>query len=99
MAARGVAVPKVRSRKDGAAVPLDDLDKRLLNLMQGSFPLAPRPFAEVARLAGVDDDEVLRRVQRLLDERIIREVTPIYDTRALGYKSMLVAAKIDAEQP
>ena len=36
-------VPKVRSRKDGAAVPLDELDKKLLNLMQGSFPLAPRP--------------------------------------------------------
>jgi DNA-binding Lrp family transcriptional regulator len=38
-------------------------------------------------------------VSRLLDERIIREVTPIYDTRALGYASMLVAAKIDPENP
>jgi DNA-binding Lrp family transcriptional regulator len=94
-----VATPKIRSRKDGAAVPLDALDKRLLNLMQGSFPLAPRPYAEVARLAEIDEDEVLRRVDRLLRERIIREVTPIYDTRALGYKSMLVAAKIDAEHP
>jgi DNA-binding Lrp family transcriptional regulator len=93
------AKPKVRARKDGAAVPLDDLDKRLLNLMQGSFPLAPRPYAEVARAAQIEEDEVLRRVQRLLDERIIREVTPIYDTRALGYKSMLVAAKIDPEHP
>ena len=35
--------PKIRSRKDGAAVPLDELDKRLLNLMQGAFPLEPRP--------------------------------------------------------
>ena len=32
--------PKLRSRKDGAAVALDELDKRLLNLMQGSFPIA-----------------------------------------------------------
>jgi siroheme decarboxylase len=92
-------VPKVRSRKDGAAVPLDDLDKRLLNLMQGSFPLAPRPFAHVAGLAGVEEEEVLRRVQRLLDERIIRQVTPIFDTRVLGYQSMLVAAKVDPENP
>ena len=76
---------KIRSRKDGAAIPLDDLDKRLLNLMQGSFPLAPRPYAAVARLAGVSEDEVLRASQRLLDERIIREITPIFDTRALGY--------------
>jgi siroheme decarboxylase len=93
------AVAKTRSRKDGAAVPLDEHDKRLLNLLQGSFPLAERPYAEVARLAELSEDEVLRRTRRLLDERIIREVTPIFDTRVLGYSSMLVAAKVDSEHP
>jgi DNA-binding Lrp family transcriptional regulator len=93
------AIPKVRSRKDGAAVALDDLDKRLLNLMQGSFPIAPRPYEHVAGLAGVPEAEVMDRVQRLLDERIIRQVTPIFDTRVLGYSSMLVAAKVDPENP
>jgi DNA-binding Lrp family transcriptional regulator len=93
------AAPKVRSRRDGAAVPLDDLDRRLLNLMQGSFALEPRPYAGVAAGAGVDEDEVLARVGRLVSERIIRQVTPIYDTRALGYESMLVAAKVDPEYP
>jgi siroheme decarboxylase len=92
-------VAKVRSRKGGSAVPLDELDKRLLNLLQGRFPLAPRPYAEVARLADVSEEEVLRRTRRLLDERIIREITPIYDTRVLGYKSMLVAARVDPENP
>jgi DNA-binding Lrp family transcriptional regulator len=93
------ARPKTRSRRDGAAVPLDDLDRKLLNLLQGSFPLEPRPFLRVAELAEVSEDKVLARTQRLLDERIIRQVTPIFDTRALGYKSMLVAAKIDADNP
>ena len=93
------ATPKTRTRKDGAAVALDDLDRKLLNLMQGSFPLQPRPFAAVADAAEVAEPEVLTRVQRLLDERIIRQVTPIYDTRALGYGSMLVAAKGDPENP
>ncbi|HUB77023.1 MAG TPA: AsnC family transcriptional regulator [Solirubrobacteraceae bacterium] len=97
--ARAVAAPKTRSRAGGAAVPLDDLDRRLLNLMQGSFPLAERPYRAVAELAGVGEDEVLARVERLLAERIIRQVTPIYDTRAFGYGSMLVAAKVDPEHP
>jgi DNA-binding Lrp family transcriptional regulator len=92
-------VPKIRSRKEGAAVPLSDLDRKLLNLMQGSFPLDPRPFARVAEQAGVTEEQVLADVRRLLDDRIIRQVTPIYDTRALGYGSMLVAAKIDPEHP
>ncbi len=91
--------PKTRSRRDGAAIPLDELDKKLLNLMQGKFPLAPRPYAEVAKLAEVPEEEVLERVERLLRERIIRQVTPIFDTRVLGYKSMLVAASVDPENP
>jgi DNA-binding Lrp family transcriptional regulator len=93
------ASAKVRSRKDGAAVALDELDRKLLNLMQGHFPLEPRPYASVAREAGIPEDHALRRVQRLLDERIIREITPIYDTRTLGYSSMLVAAKVDPHYP
>jgi siroheme decarboxylase len=97
--ARAVAPPKTRSRRDGAAVSLDELDRKLLNLMQGSFPLERRPFAAVASLARVGEDEVIARVERLLRERIIRQVTPIYDTRAFGYGSMLVAAKVDSEHP
>jgi DNA-binding Lrp family transcriptional regulator len=93
------AIPKTRSRKDGAAVALDDLDRRLLNLMQGSFPIAPEPYAHVAALAEIEEEEVMRRVRRLLEQRIIRQVTPIFDTRALGYSSMLVAAKVDPEHP
>ncbi len=93
------ATPKLRSRKYGAAIPLDDLDRRLLNLMQGSFPIEPRPYLRVAQLAEIEESEVMERVQHLLDERIIRQVTPIFDTRALGYSSMLVAAKVDSENP
>jgi len=90
---------KARSRKDGSAIPLDETDKRLMNLLQSSFPLDPEPFALVAAEADLELDDVLARTQRLLDGRIIREITPIFDTRALGYESMLVAAKVDSEHP
>lgn len=99
MASDVTATPKIRSRKDGAAVPLSDLDRSLLNLMQGSFALEPRPYAAVARQAGISEEQVLSDVRRLLGDRIIRQITPIYDTRALGYESMLVAAKVDPEHP
>jgi siroheme decarboxylase len=95
----GVVPAKVRSRKEGAARPLEEVERRLLNLLQGSFPLEPRPFAAVARAAGLSEEEVLTRTQRLLADRIIRQLTPIFDTRALGYGSMLVAAKVDPEHP
>jgi DNA-binding Lrp family transcriptional regulator len=94
-----VARPKLRERKDGAAVPLDAADKRLMNLLQSSFPLEAEPFSLVAEEADLPVEDVMARTQRLLDERIVREITPIFDTRALGYSSMLVAAKVDSENP
>lgn len=90
---------KARSRKGGSAIPLDDTDKRLMNMLQSNFPLDPEPFALVASEAELELDDVLARTRRLLDGRIIREITPIFDTRALGYESMLVAAKVDADNP
>jgi DNA-binding Lrp family transcriptional regulator len=91
--------PKLRSRKHGAAIPLDERDKRLLNLMQGSFPIAPRPFQHVASQAKMTEEQAMVRVRELIEQRIIRQVTPIFDTRALGYSSMLVAAKVDPDNP
>jgi DNA-binding Lrp family transcriptional regulator len=93
------ATPKLRERTLGAAVSLDDIDKQLLNLLQSKFPLDPKPFACVAEEARLSEDEVMARTQRLLDDRIIREITPIFDTPALGYSSMLVAARVDTENP
>jgi siroheme decarboxylase len=90
---------KARSREGGSAIPLDETDKRLMNLLQSSFPLDPEPFALVASEAELELDDVLARTRRLLEGRIIREITPIFDTRALGYESMLVAAKVDGEHP
>jgi DNA-binding Lrp family transcriptional regulator len=91
--------PKLRTRKEGAAIALTDLDKRLLNLMQGQFPIAPRPYQHVAAEAGISEQQAMGRVRELIEHRIIRQVTPIFDTRALGYSSMLVAAKVDPENP
>jgi siroheme decarboxylase len=94
-----VPQPKVRSRAGGAAIPLDDHDKRLMNVLQSNFPLAAEPWPDIAALAELPVDDAMARTQRLLDGRIIREITPIFDTRALGYESMLVAAKVDSEHP
>ena len=91
--------PKVRSRKDGAAIPLDDFDKRLLNAMQGGFPIEPRPYASVAAALGVPEERVLARVGELVDERIIRQITPIFDTRALGYGSWRECVMAEFQRP
>jgi siroheme decarboxylase len=94
-----VAQPKLRARKHGAAIPLDEHDKRLMNVLQSRFPLEPQPWETIARVAELPAADAMARTKRLLDNRIIREITPIFDTRALGYESMLVAAKVDPDNP
>jgi len=56
----GAAVPKTRSRKDGAAIPLDDVDRRLLNLMQGSFPIVPPFGGALIELVLLNPPEIAR---------------------------------------
>ena len=63
--AGGVAkAPKVRSRRDGAAIPLDETDKRLMNLLQSRFPLAAEPYAALAPEADLGVDELMERTSR-----------------------------------
>jgi DNA-binding Lrp family transcriptional regulator len=76
---------------------MDALDKELLNLLQEGVPLVSRPFLALAEKLGTDEETVLNRVRELKKEPI-RQISAIFDTRTLGYKSSLVAAKIPEER-
>jgi siroheme decarboxylase len=77
----------------------EGIDKQLLNLVQKEVPLSPQPFAEVAAQLGISEDEVLTRLGRWRDEeKVIRQISAIFDTRKLGYRSMLVAQRIPADR-
>jgi DNA-binding Lrp family transcriptional regulator len=77
---------------------LDDADRELLNAVQWDFPLEPRPFAILAERLGMDEAEVRARVAHVKDLGVLRQLSAIFDTRALGYGSSLVAAKIDPDR-
>jgi siroheme decarboxylase len=76
---------------------LDDLDRELLNAVQWDFPLESRPFAALATRLGVSEPEVRARVGKVKDTGVLRQLSAIFDTRALGYSSALVAAKVEAD--
>jgi siroheme decarboxylase len=77
------------------ASTLDELDKSILNAAQAEFPLCTRPYAAIGEKCGCSEDEVLKRFAVLKHKGIIRQTSAIFDTRALGYKSTLVAMKFD----
>jgi DNA-binding Lrp family transcriptional regulator len=73
---------------------MDALDKEILNEIQWSFPLVAEPYKELARRFKVSDDEMKKRILQLKSAGVLRQLSAIFDTRRLGYKSSLVAMAI-----
>jgi siroheme decarboxylase len=79
---------------DGAAAALDATDRSLINALQGDFPLSRRPFAEVGARLGLDEAEVLARLQRLLDARVLTRFGPMFQIERIGGAFCLAAMRV-----
>jgi DNA-binding Lrp family transcriptional regulator len=77
---------------------MNPIDQQLLNEMQARFPLVPAPFAELAARIGTDEAGVIARLSGLRGSGVLRQVSAIFDTLALGYQSSLVAMRIPEER-
>ena len=77
---------------------MDAHDKRLLNAIQGEFPLVPRPFEALGTTLDLAESDVMARVGALKQGKIIRQIGGIFDTRSLGYTSSLVAMRVRPER-
>lgn len=73
---------------------LDEIDRALINALQGDFPLARRPFVEVGARLGLDEGEVLARLQRMLDERVLTRFGPMFQIERIGGAFCLAAMRV-----
>jgi len=74
------------------------LDRQLLDLLQTEFPLVSRPWDSIAEKLSISSAEVMSRVSALKTDGIIRQISAIFDSAALGYTSALIASAVSAEQ-
>jgi len=77
---------------------VDEIDRKILNVVQREFPVASRPFKAVAEELGLTEDEVLNRLKSIKDEGIIRRIGAVLDPRALGWVSSLCAARVPEKE-
>jgi DNA-binding Lrp family transcriptional regulator len=77
---------------------MDALDRGILTAIQAALPINARPYDALAVSLRLDPDDVLVRVRRLTAAGLIRRLGPIFDSRALGYVSTLVAARVPPER-
>ncbi len=80
------------------AIALDDVDRLLLNNLQGGFPVTHRPFAEVAESLGLDEDDVIARLRRMVDSGALSRFGTILNAPQLGGERTLAALRVPPER-
>jgi siroheme decarboxylase len=73
---------------------LDEPDRRIINALQGDFPLSDEPYREAAEALGLSEAELLARLKRLLDERILTRFGPMFQIERMGGRFVLAAMRV-----
>lgn len=77
---------------------MDELDKKLVVLLQENFPLVLRPFQKLGKRLGVSEEEAILRIKRLKSLGIIKRIGPIYNPEAIGFKRTLVGMSVSQDK-
>ncbi|MFZ2300432.1 MAG: AsnC family transcriptional regulator [Gallionella sp.] len=73
---------------------MDELDRSIINELQGGFPVCDRPFAEVAARLHTTEQELISRIDLLLKGGILSRFGPMYHAERMGGSLSLAAMKI-----
>ena len=76
---------------------MDSLDRKIINSLQGGFPVSSRPFAEAALQLGTDEDELIRRISHLLEQGVLTRFGPMYNVDRMGGSFSLCALQVPKE--
>jgi len=73
---------------------MDALDRRIVNALQGGFPVCERPFLEASTALGIGEDELIARVDALLADGTLTRFGPLFDAAKLGGAFTLAAMQV-----
>ncbi|WMW22282.1 AsnC family transcriptional regulator [Methanolobus mangrovi] len=78
-------------------IVLDETDKKILNTIQLDFPMETEPFQALGNELGINEDELIQRLERLHDEGAVRKIGPIINRKGVGGTSTLIAVNVPDE--
>jgi DNA-binding Lrp family transcriptional regulator len=73
---------------------MDELDRAIINGLQGGFPISDHPFAEVAARLNITEQELIARIDSLLENKVLSRFGPMYHAERIGGSLSLAAMKI-----
>jgi DNA-binding Lrp family transcriptional regulator len=73
---------------------MDEIDRRIVNALQAGFPISARPYQAAAVQLGISEQELIRRLDNLLNQQILSRFGPLYDAEAMGGALTLAAMQV-----
>ncbi len=73
---------------------LDATDRRIVNALQGGFPLCDEPFRSVAEPLGLSESELLARLRAMLAQGVLSRFGPMFQVERLGGAHLLAALAV-----
>lgn len=77
---------------------LDETDRALINALQGDFPLVERPFALVGASLGIDEEEVIARLEFMMESKVLTRFGPMYQIERMGGAFVLAALAVPEDR-
>jgi DNA-binding Lrp family transcriptional regulator len=77
---------------DSAVDMIDDLERKIIQHLQGDIPLTTTPFASIASKVGIDEGELLERIRRLKERGVLRRFGATLHHRQAGLKANVMVA-------
>ena len=77
---------------------MDDIEKRIINSLQGDFPITDRPYRQIAEQLGINEEQLIQHLERLLEDRTLTRFGPMYDIQKLGGSFSLCAIQVPEQR-
>ena len=76
---------------------MDKIDRQIINSLQGGFPVSSRPFEETAQKIGLSENDLIERIERLLEDGTLSRFAPMYNAERIGGAVTLAALAVPTE--
>lgn len=73
---------------------MDEIDRKIINELQGGFPICDSPYKVVAKELGLSETILINRIEHLLEIGVLSRFGPLYNAEKMGGGLTLAAVKV-----
>ncbi|MEE9605018.1 MAG: hypothetical protein V3V70_05525 [Candidatus Scalindua sp.] len=77
---------------------LSEIDRKILQRLQTNLPLTHRPFLDLAKELGLEEDLIIEKVKSMIENKYVRRIAPIINTQAVGNSATLAAMQVSEDK-